>query len=259
MKHKRSSISFNIVNIFIILFAFQFSLSAQSKVYTLDEAINTAISNNRDITISVMNVKKSGAAVDEAFGYALPSLNLSGNFSHFLQKPKMSFPDFGALLQNATYSILFDENVIPRDESKFKPMQNVLQSFAQTNNFSTDITLTQTLFSSAVFKGIGASKIYYNLAKADLNSTVSKMLKCFTHHFYPKISALWPTKRLTQKRIIRKTNATFCHKLMCDNEIQKSRLEYIQLSLCSLKYVRYWRSLTTWKTIILNLLPHKAS
>ncbi len=184
MKHKRSSISFNIVKTFIILFALQFSLSAQSKVYTIDEAINTAINNNWDITISVMNVKKAGAAVDEAFGYALPSLNLSGNFSHFLQKPKMSFPDFGALLQNATYSILFDENVIPRDESKFKPMQNVLQSFAQTNNFSTDITLTQTLFSSAVFKGIGASKIYYDLAKADLDGTVSKTVLSVQKTFY---------------------------------------------------------------------------
>ena len=184
MKHKTSSISNNIVKTIIILFAFQFSVSAQSKIYTLDEAINTAINNNRDISISVMNVKKSGAAVDEAFGYALPSLNLSGNFSHFLEKPKMSFPDFASLLQNATYSILFDENVIPRDENKFKPMQNILQSFAQTNNFSTDITLTQTLFSSAVFKGIGASKIYYNLAKADLNSTVSKTVLSVQKTFY---------------------------------------------------------------------------
>lgn len=184
MKHKTSSISNNIVKTIIILFAFQFSVPAQSKIYTLDEAINTAINNNRDISISVMNVKKSGAAVDEAFGYALPSLNLSGNFSHFLEKPKMSFPDFASLLQNATYSILFDENVIPRDENKFKPMQNILQSFAQTNNFSTDITLTQTLFSSAVFKGIGASKIYYNLAKADLNSTVSKTVLSVQKTFY---------------------------------------------------------------------------
>ncbi|MDP2362583.1 MAG: TolC family protein, partial [Ignavibacteria bacterium] len=184
MKHKTPSISFNIVITFILLFIFQFSLSAQSKVYTLDEAINTSINNNRDISISVMNVKKSGAAVDEAFGYALPSLNLSGNFSHFLKKPLMSFPDFGALLQNATYSILFDENVIPRDESKFKPMQNILQSFSQANNYSTSITLTQTLFSSAVFKGIGASKIYYDLAKADLNSTVSKTVLSVQKTFY---------------------------------------------------------------------------
>ena len=184
MKHKTSSISFNIIKTIILLSVLQFSALAQSKVYTIDEAINTAINNNRDITISVMNVKKAGAAVDEAFGYALPSLNLSGSFSHFLKKPLMSFPDFGSLLQNATYSILFDENVIPRDENKFKPVNNVLQSFSQANNFSTSLTLTQTLFSSAVFKGIGASKIYYDLAIADLDGTVSKTVLSVQKTFY---------------------------------------------------------------------------
>jgi outer membrane protein len=184
MKHKTALIQLNIFILFFLVFAFHFSTSAQSKVYTLDEAINTALNNNRDITISEMNVKKAVAAIDQAYGYALPSLDLSGSFSHFLEKPKMSFPDFGSLLQNATYSILFDENVLPRDESKFKPLQNVLQSFAQTNNYSTSLTLSQTIFSSAVFKGIGASQIYYDLAKADLNGTVSKTVLSVQKTFY---------------------------------------------------------------------------
>jgi len=158
--------------------------SAQQKVLNINEAITIALQNNRDISISIMNVKKAEAAVDEAFGYALPSLDLSGSFSHFIKKPMMLFPDFQALLTNATYSILFDENVIPRDNSKFRPMNNILQSFSQSNNFSTGITLTQTLFSSAVFKGIGASKIYYELAKADLNSTVSKTVLSVQKTFY---------------------------------------------------------------------------
>ncbi len=179
--------SFTPSQIFILLLLitiFQISTFAQTKVYTLEEAINTALNNNRDITISMMNVKKAGAAVDQAFGYALPSLDLSGNFSHFLEKPKMAFPDFGAMLQNATYSILFDENVIPRDNSKFKPMESVLQTFTLANNFTTSLTLTQTLFSSTVFRGIGASKIYFDLAKADLNSTVSKTVLSVQKTFY---------------------------------------------------------------------------
>lgn len=184
MKHKTPLIPPNIFISFFLVLAIQILTSAQTKVYTLDEAINTALSSNRDITISVMNVKKAGAAVDEAFGYALPSLDLSGSFSHFLEKPKMSFPDFGSLLQNATYSILFDEHILTRDENKFKPIQNVLQSFAQTNNYSTSLTLSQTLFSSAVFKGIGASQIYYDLANADLNSTVSKTVLSVQKTFY---------------------------------------------------------------------------
>lgn len=183
MENKKTPLIKLSLTIFILTFLFNINSSAQERILTIDEAVNIALKKNRDISIAVLNVQKAGAAVDEAFGYALPSLDLSGNFSHFLKKPKMLFPDFEALLTNATYSILFDENVIPRDDNKFRPMNNVLQSFAQSNNFSTDVTLTQTLFSSTVFRGIGASQIYYDLAKADLNSTVSKTVLSVQKHF----------------------------------------------------------------------------
>lgn len=112
----------------------------------------------------------------------------------------MSFPDFASLLQNATYSILFDENVIPRDNNKFRPVQNVLQSFSQTNNYQTDLTLTQTLFSSAVFRGIGASKIYYNLAVSDLDNTISKTVLSVQKAFYGV---------LLSKKVLEITKASF--------------------------------------------------
>lgn len=184
MENKKTPLIKLSLTIFILTFLFNINSSAQERILTIDEAVNIALKKNRDISIAVLNVQKAGAAVDEAFGYALPSLDLSGNFSHFLKKPKMLFPDFEALLTNASYSILFDENVIPRDDNKFRPMNNVLQSFAQSNNFSTDVTLTQTLFSSTVFRGIGASQIYYDLAKADLNSTVSKTVLSVQKTFY---------------------------------------------------------------------------
>jgi len=158
--------------------------SAQIKVFTLDEAINTAISNNRDINISVLNTEKSQAAVNEAYGYAMPTIDATANFSHFLEKPKMPFPDFEALLTNATYSILFDEGVIARDDSKFVPVETQLQSFAQTNNYEASLTLTQIIFSSTVFEGIGASQTYYELAKSELQNTVSKTVLSVQKAFY---------------------------------------------------------------------------
>ncbi len=184
MKNKYSSFYFTFLIILLFILIPVRDISAQQKVLGINEAINIALQNNRDISISVMNVKKAEAAVDEAFGYALPSLDFSGSFSHFIKKPMMLFPDFQSLLTNATYSILFDENVLPRDNNKFRPMDNILQSFSQVNNFSAGLTLTQTLFSSAVFNGIGASKIYYELAKSDLNSTVSKTVLSVQKTFY---------------------------------------------------------------------------
>jgi len=168
----------------IIIFLLSGILYAQSQTLTLDEAIQIALENNTDIKVSKMSTDKSSAAVREAFGYALPSLDLSADFSHFLKKPKMPFPDFQALLTNATYSILFDENVIPRDESKYVPIETTLQSFALNNAYTASLTLTQVLFNSAVFRGIGASQIYYDLSLAELRNTISKTKLNVERAFY---------------------------------------------------------------------------
>lgn len=168
----------------IVVLILSSQIFSQQKTITINDAINLALKNNTDIKVALLNVQKANAAVDEAFGYALPTVDFSANFSHFIEKPRMPFPDFAALLRNATYAILFDENIIPRDNRKFLPLETKLQSFAQTNNFQTQIQVTQTLFSSTVFRGIGASQIYYNLSKAELNNQISKTVLSVQNAFY---------------------------------------------------------------------------
>ncbi len=140
----------------------------------LEDAIAIALKNNKDIQVAKLEIKKAQAAVSEAFGYALPTVDLTGNFSRFLAKPKMAFPDFKAMLNNAVYGVLFNEKILPFDQNKFLPLETKLQAFAQRNNFSTNLQVSQILFNSAVFRGIGASQIYLNLSKQQLKSLVLK-------------------------------------------------------------------------------------
>jgi outer membrane protein len=174
--------------IITFIFLFQMILSlvgeAQTRLITLDEAIEMALEQNREIGVAALEVRKSRAAVREAFGYALPTVDVNGNFSRFIEKPRMPFPDFEALLGNATYSILFDEGVIPRDEDKFKPVATRLQSFAQTNNYESQIHVTQTLFNSTVIRGIGASRRYLNLSEEELQRTISATILDVKRSFY---------------------------------------------------------------------------
>ncbi len=167
-----------------ILLPLSINTFSQTRVFTIEEAIKTALMNNRDVIIAKMDIEKSEEAVDEAFGYALPSVDISANFSHFLEKPKTPFPDFEALLTNATYNILFDENVIPRDNSKFRPINTALQSFALSNSYETSVQITQTLFNSAVFRGIGASQIYLDLSKSELHRKVASSILETKKAFY---------------------------------------------------------------------------
>jgi len=161
-----------------------FYLNAQTKKLTIDDAIKIAIENNKENKIALLNVEKANEAVDEAFGYALPVVDVSANYSRFLEKQKMPFPDFVALLGNATYGILFDENVLPRDENKFKPVNYTLQSFSMTNNYQAQINVSQVLFNSAVLTGIGASKKYSNLSKEAFRSSASKTILNVQKAFY---------------------------------------------------------------------------
>ena len=189
MRKNISFFSFRYVKIITLLIFATINLSAQQKIYTLDEAIRQALANNKDIKISSLDVNKANAAVKEAFGYALPSLDLSANLSHFFEKPKTPFPDFAAMFNNATYSVLIKEGLVPDDPNVYEPVETKLQSFTPTNNYTTQLSLTQTLFSSAVFEGIGASKIYYNLSVAQLNNTVSKTVLDVQKAFYGVILA----------------------------------------------------------------------
>ncbi len=180
MNQRYSSFYFLLILVLLI----EFPGFSQQKIFTLDEAIRTALENNRDVKIARLNVKKSEAAVNQAFGYALPSVDVAADFSHFLLKPKTPFPDFGALLSNATYSILFDEGVLPRDDSKYKPVETALQSFVQANNYETRVQVTQTLFNSAVFRGIGASQIYNELFNQELDRITSETITTVKKSFY---------------------------------------------------------------------------
>ncbi len=161
-----------------------FGQSSDTLTVNLDQAIRLALKNNRDIRIAKMDVEKARAAVKEAFGNALPSLDFSAGFTHFIQKPRMPFPDFNAMLNNATYGILFDEGVIPYDPSKFMPLKFKLQSFARTNSYQAEAKITQILFNSSVFRGIGASKIYLSLSKENLKRAIAKTVLDVKTAFY---------------------------------------------------------------------------
>ena len=168
----------------VIFLSFGHPAFSQTETYTLEKAIETAMENNRETKIARMEVTKAKAAVDEAIGNALPSLDLTGNYTRFLEKQKMAFPDFESMLNNATYGVLFQENIIPYDPNKLQPMETTLQSFVQTNSYEVTAQVNQILFNSAVFRGIGASEIYLRTSKEQLNSKLSNVVLSVKKAFY---------------------------------------------------------------------------
>ncbi len=176
---------FNLL-LFLIIISVLFPIRTISEVtkLTLEDALKIGLNNNKDVKISLMNIKKAEAAVDQAFGYALPTVDLSATFSHYLETPKMPFIDFEAMLTNASYALLFKEHVIPEDKSKYVPVNTALMSFTQANNYQAGIEVSQILFNSAVFRGIGASKIYLDVSKEQFHSAITKTVLDIKKAFY---------------------------------------------------------------------------
>ncbi len=156
---------------------------SQVKTLTLDEAIKIALENNANRKIAELDINQAEAAVKEAYGYAMPTVELSASLSHFFAKPKIPFIDFEAMLNNATYGVLFNEGVIAYDKSKLLPMETTMMSMTQANNISAEVQVRQVLFNAAVINGIGSAQVYFDMSKymheQKAAETVYKVTKAF--------------------------------------------------------------------------------
>lgn len=172
---------------FALIFILAFSLpyaTVLGRELTLDSAVSIAIANNRDIKIAKLEIDRANQAILEAYGYAYPSLDLTGQFTHFIEKPQMPFPDFNAMLNNSVYKVLFDESIIPTDQGKYLPMETKLQAFSLANNYSATVQLTQVLFNYSVLRGISSSAIYRDLAEEQLNGRIASTVLNTQKTFY---------------------------------------------------------------------------
>lgn len=159
---------------FIVLVSSQALLSQQK--FTMNEAIRFALLNHPDIKQADYNIKQAESITKETTGNAFPSLDLSASYSYTIKGAQIPMPDFAAMLNNSTYDVLFKENLLPSDNSKFLPIGTSLMSMQQKNNLSAQLQLTQILFNSAVFKGISVSKDYLNLSRLQYNSKINEIV-----------------------------------------------------------------------------------
>jgi outer membrane protein TolC len=91
--------------------------------------------------------------------------------------------DFEAMLAGTVYGILFKEDVIPTDWSKLPPGGN-FASMQLDNTAQAQLQLTQILFNSAVFTGIGISREFVKVSQASYNAKVADVTMNIKNTFY---------------------------------------------------------------------------
>jgi outer membrane protein TolC len=118
--------------------------SSHVKIYTLEEAVNTALQTNRDLLLAHQEVQRADAQIDEAYSNAYPLLSFTGQYLRNIQAPVMFLPANSAF------------NQTPR---------TVAMRLGSDNSFSANFSLTQALYSLKVNTAIKVADDYLRYAK----------------------------------------------------------------------------------------------
>jgi outer membrane protein TolC len=110
---------------------------------TLETAVRAALRGNHDLAAARLEVERAEARVSEAWGYALPRLDVSARYSRAIQKPVFFLPDFNDL-----------------SSGRVMPIE-----IGSTNSFDMTFSASQVLFNSAVFTGVGTAHVYAKAAR----------------------------------------------------------------------------------------------
>ncbi|MDD8017519.1 MAG: TolC family protein, partial [Bacteroidota bacterium] len=77
----------------LFLFSFAYAQVPPQKI-SLEDAVRLAVKQNPELESARLEVKRSDARVLEAWGSAMPSLDLAGHYVHMIDKPVTFFPDY---------------------------------------------------------------------------------------------------------------------------------------------------------------------
>jgi outer membrane protein TolC len=158
----------------LLIFSFSRGQDSTARSLTLEEAISAAMKFNPDLVNARLEVKKSDSRVLEAWGYTMPSVDVSGQYLKFINKPTTYFPDYIMYPLTSIIDTTFDK----KPTGSFVPISMVPQYSA-----SASITVKQILFNGAVFVGVGAASVYSHMARdmfyAKKVETVNKVRKAY--------------------------------------------------------------------------------
>lgn len=150
-----------VTQVAIIAAVFSAVPSLAQRSITLDDAIAITLKQNKSVQVARLNVDKAKAQVSEALGNALPSLGVTAGYTRNLQSPVFFLPNF-------------------EDPSKGP----TAVAIALKNQYQVQAQATQIIFNSAVFTGIGASKLYRQAAEAQLVAAEAQAITDTKKRFY---------------------------------------------------------------------------
>jgi outer membrane protein TolC len=150
--------------VLVILLCVVHQSTAGTRDLSLDEAIEIALKQNKNILVAKLSVQKAESQVTEAYGSAMPSVSFNAGFNHNIQLPVFFFPS--------------------PITGEVAPLR-----IGQTNVYSMTAQVQQVLFNGAVFTAVQSSKLYTDAATAQLDAAVAEVVTETKKKYYQAIAA----------------------------------------------------------------------
>jgi len=146
--------------------------SDSSYTFSLQEAQNFALQNNKEVINAQLDIQAAKAKIKETTAIGLPQVEASATFTHVFDVPVL---DFGSTMSGGSGSEQTPVEGVPLDfQRNFGMMMGSIggepSPIMEENNVSYDITATQLIFSGEYIVGLRASKAYkaYSEINAEL-------------------------------------------------------------------------------------------
>ena len=139
------------------------SFSGQAQIWTLQQCIDTAQVNNKNLQISRNNIELGTKRQQEAKANLIPKVNLNADYKYFMDLPYQLMP----------------QSAFGGPEGQFKEMQ-----MGVPHNISTNIQLAMPLYNPQVYGAIQTTKIASELSELQYKKTEEQVFFEISNLYY---------------------------------------------------------------------------
>lgn len=147
----------------ILAFGISFSFAQSTPSYTLAEAKEYALENNRDIRDALLEIKAANKQLWEVTAQGFPQVEVTAQYQKLLDIPTQ---------------------LIPGEIFGHPPGSSIPVKFGKPHNANYGVSANQLLFSGSYFVGVAASKIFLQLSQENLKRTRLDVKETVTNTYY---------------------------------------------------------------------------
>ena len=223
----------------IILFSFNIQAQEEDSIYsfTIQEAIDFALENQKDVINAGLDADIAKYKVRETVGMGLPQVTASFDLKDYEKIPTQFFPDF---ISPSVYGILYDENLIPVKKDVTEQLFPV--QFGTRWNATAGVSASQLIFDPSYLIGVKASKAFRELSNKNLERTKLETAVSVTKSYYLVI-LLKERKKAIVANTIRIKKLQSDTKAMFDNGFIE-KIDYDRVQVANLIVAMHKRNKT---------------